>query len=125
DEPMAAVCGFRDDERVVVFYEGQATEFQLTARGSGVAAAGDGAVVAPMPGRVTAVEVAPGEKVAKGQRLLTLEAMKMEHGLVAPFDGTAAEVAAEAGAQVSEGAVLAKIEPRVEASDTKTEQPSS
>jgi 3-methylcrotonyl-CoA carboxylase alpha subunit len=46
--------------------------------------------------------------------LLTLEAMKMEHGLVAPFDGTVAELAAEAGAQVGEGAVLAKIEPTSE-----------
>ena len=45
-----------------------------------------------MPGRVTAVEVAKGEKVAKGQRLLTLEAMKMEHALTAPFDGTVAEL---------------------------------
>jgi biotin carboxyl carrier protein len=43
--------------------------------------------------------------------LLTLEAMKMEHGLVAPFDGTVAELTAQAGAQVSEGAVLAKVEP--------------
>ena len=45
-----------------------------------------------MPGKVTAVEVAAGEKVDKGQRLLTLEAMKMEHALTAPFDGTVAEL---------------------------------
>ena len=57
----------------------------------------DGEIVAPMPGRVTAVEVAEGDKVAKGQRLLTLEAMKMEHALIAPFDGTVAELSAEAG----------------------------
>jgi 3-methylcrotonyl-CoA carboxylase alpha subunit len=38
--------------------------------------------------------------------------MKMEHGLTAPFDGTVAELGAEAGAQVSEGAVLARIEPK-------------
>ena len=48
-----------------------------------------------MPGKVTAVEVAQGEKVAKGQRLLTLEAMKMEHALTAPFDGTVAELNAK------------------------------
>ena len=47
----------------------------------------DGEIEAPMPGKVTAVEVSQGEKVAKGQRLLTLEAMKMEHALTAPFDG--------------------------------------
>ena len=99
-EPMAAVSGFRDEERVVVFYEGQAYAFDRSARGSVGAAAGDGAILAPMPGKVTSVEVSAGEKVAKGQRLLTLEAMKMEHGLVAPFDGVVAELNAEAGAQV-------------------------
>ena len=112
EEPMAAVSGFRDDERVVVFYEGQATQFELTSRGSvGGHGVHDGEIVAPMPGRVTAVEVLPGETIAKGQRLLTLEAMKMEHGLVAPFDGTVAEVAVAAGAQVGEGTVLARVTP--------------
>ena len=110
EAPMAAVSGFRDDERVVVFYEGQAYAFDLTARNSVGAAAGDGVIVAPMPGKVTSIEVSPGEKVANGQRLLTLEAMKMEHGLVAPFDGVVAELNAKAGAQVGEGTVLARIE---------------
>ena len=112
EQPMAAVSGFRDDERVVVFYGGQAYEFDLSSRGSvGGHVVADGTIVAPMPGRVASVEVALGEKVAKGQRLLTLEAMKMEHGLVAPFDGVVAELAAEAGTQVGEGAVLARVEP--------------
>jgi 3-methylcrotonyl-CoA carboxylase alpha subunit len=70
----------------------------------------DGEIEAPMPGKVTAVEVKQGEKVAKGQRLLTLEAMKMEHALTAPFDGTIAELNAAPGAQVTEGQVLVKIE---------------
>jgi 3-methylcrotonyl-CoA carboxylase alpha subunit len=59
---------------------------------------------------VTSVEVAAGDVVTKGQRLLTLEAMKMEHGLVAPFDGVVAELSAVAGAQVQLDAVLARIE---------------
>ena len=63
-----------------------------------------------MPGKVTAVEVSAGETVAKGQRLLTLEAMKMEHALTAPFDGTVAELSASAGAQVTEGQILVKVE---------------
>jgi 3-methylcrotonyl-CoA carboxylase alpha subunit len=63
-----------------------------------------------MPGKVTAVEVSPGEKVAKGQRLLTLEAMKMEHALTAPFDGTVVELNAASGAQVTEGQILVKVE---------------
>ncbi len=112
DEDMVAVSGFRDAERIVVFYEGQAYEFGLTARGSvGGHGAADGLLAAPMPGKVTSVDVSPGDRVVKGQRLLTLEAMKMEHGLTAPFDGVVAEVCAEAGAQVVEGAVLAKVEP--------------
>ena len=61
-------------------------------RASGVAARGpaDGAILSPMPGRIIAVEVAAGDLVTKGQKLVTLEAMKMEHSLVAPFDGVVA-----------------------------------
>jgi 3-methylcrotonyl-CoA carboxylase alpha subunit len=111
DELMAAVSGFRDDARVVVFYEGQAFEFGLESRGTGTShGIHDGEIEAPMPGKVTAVEVKQGEKVAKGQRLLTLEAMKMEHALTAPFDGTVAELNAAAGQQVGEGTLLVKIE---------------
>ena len=106
---MAAVSGFRDEERVVVFYEGQAYEFDRSARGSVGAAAGDGAIARADAGKVTSVEVSQGEKVVKGQRLLTLEAMKMEHGLAAPFDGVVAELNAKAGAQVQVDAVLAKM----------------
>jgi 3-methylcrotonyl-CoA carboxylase alpha subunit len=73
-------------------------------------AAGDGAIISPMPGKIIALEVAAGDAVTKGQKLLTLEAMKMEHSLVAPFDGIVAELNAEAGAQVSEGALLVRIE---------------
>jgi 3-methylcrotonyl-CoA carboxylase alpha subunit len=114
DGEIAPVSGFRDDERVVVFLEGQAFGFDRNARGSVGAAAGDGAILAPMPGKVTSVEVAAGDTVTKGQRLLTLEAMKMEHGLVAPFDGVVAELSAIAGVQVQVDAVLVKIEAKKE-----------
>ncbi|WP_066651679.1 MULTISPECIES: acetyl/propionyl/methylcrotonyl-CoA carboxylase subunit alpha [Sphingomonas] len=77
--------------------------------GAGEGTAADGALLSPMPGRVTAVDVAAGERVTKGQRLVTLEAMKMEHSLTAPFDGTVEELGATAGAQVSEGTVLVKV----------------
>jgi 3-methylcrotonyl-CoA carboxylase alpha subunit len=63
-----------------------------------------------MPGRVIALDVSAGDRVAKGQKLLTLEAMKMEHALVAPFDGVVAALSAAVGAQVSEGALLVRIE---------------
>ncbi|AOF94563.1 acetyl/propionyl/methylcrotonyl-CoA carboxylase subunit alpha [Sphingobium sp. RAC03] len=79
-----------------------------TAGGAG-GAASDGAILSPMPGRIIAVAVAAGDAVVKGQKLLTLEAMKMEHSLIAPFDGTVAELNAAEGGQVSEGVLLAKI----------------
>jgi len=111
DGEVAAVSGFRDGERVVAFYEGQAYEFALSARGTGTThGIHDGEIEAPMPGKVTAVEVSRGQKVVKGQRLLTLEAMKMEHALTAPFDGTIAELPASAGAQVTEGQMLVKVQ---------------
>jgi 3-methylcrotonyl-CoA carboxylase alpha subunit len=65
-----------------------------------------GSVKAPMHGKLIAVFVQPGDKVEKGQRLAIVEAMKMEHVLVAPSDGEVAEIAAEPGAQVAEGARL-------------------
>jgi 3-methylcrotonyl-CoA carboxylase alpha subunit len=77
---------------------------------SGAGAAADGAILSPMPGKLIAVEVRQGDGVRKGQKLVTLEAMKMEHSLVAPFDGIVAELSAVEGAQVSEGAMLARIE---------------
>jgi 3-methylcrotonyl-CoA carboxylase alpha subunit len=73
-------------------------------------AAGDNVIIAPMPGKVTSVDVSAGEAVTKGQRLLTLEAMKMEHAMVAPFDGVVAELNVAAGAQVQVEAVLARVE---------------
>jgi len=99
-----------DDGRTYLFREDEP-------RGTGTThGLHDGEIEAPMPGKVTAVEVSQGEKVAKGQRLLTLEAMKMEHALTAPFDGTVAELNATPGAQVTEGQLLVRVE---------AEQPSS
>ena len=94
----------------VLFAAGEA--YHVTpprSRGLGEAAAGDGRIVAPMPGRVVSVHVAEGETVAKGQRLMVLEAMKMEHALAAPFDGVVDHLAAKTGDQVTEGAVLARL----------------
>uniref|UniRef100_UPI0015775B90 biotin/lipoyl-containing protein n=1 Tax=Sphingomonas bacterium TaxID=1895847 RepID=UPI0015775B90 len=54
---------------------------------------------------------AAGDGVTRGQRLLVLEAMKMEQAIVAPFDGIVAELKAVVGAQVDEGSLLARIEP--------------
>ncbi len=80
-------------------------------RGSGAGGGvSSGSILSPMPGRIIAVDVAAGDTVAKGQKLLTLEAMKMEHTLTAPFDGVVAELNAEVGAQVQVEALLVRIE---------------
>jgi 3-methylcrotonyl-CoA carboxylase alpha subunit len=77
--------------------------------GAAGGAAGDGSILAPMPGRVVSVEVSAGETVSAGQKLLVLEAMKMEQALTAPFDGTVETLNAVAGAQVQVDALLVKV----------------
>ncbi|MCE8512720.1 acetyl/propionyl/methylcrotonyl-CoA carboxylase subunit alpha [Ruegeria pomeroyi] len=67
-------------------------------------------VLAPMPGLVKAVFASAGQSVKEGDRLAILEAMKMEHSLLAARDGVVAEVLAEAGAQVEAGAALVRLE---------------
>jgi 3-methylcrotonyl-CoA carboxylase alpha subunit len=74
------------------------------------AMAADGTILAPMPGKVIAVDVAAGEVVTQGQRLMVLEAMKMEHALTAPFDGRVVELGAAQGQQVQVEALLARVE---------------
>ena len=64
-----------------------------------------------MHGKVLAILVAPGERVTRGQRVAIIEAMKMEHTLTAPLDGTVAEIATTKDAQVAEGAKVMVIEP--------------
>ena len=79
------------------------------ARGAAAGAGGD-VIEAPMPGQVKAVFAEAGAAVEKGARLAVLEAMKMEHALVAARDGVVAEVLVSAGAQVEAGAALIRLE---------------
>ncbi|WP_300547373.1 acetyl/propionyl/methylcrotonyl-CoA carboxylase subunit alpha [Roseovarius sp.] len=75
------------------------------------AAGGDTALIeAPMPGLVKAVHAVPGQSVVRGDRLAVLEAMKMEHSLLAARDGVVAEVLVAAGDQVTAGAALVRLE---------------
>jgi 3-methylcrotonyl-CoA carboxylase alpha subunit len=98
-------------DEVVVSIDGERTGFQLyEPRGSHAGAISDGTILSPMPGRIIAVMVSAGEAVTKGQKLLTLEAMKMEHTLTAPFDGVVAELNASEGAQVQVEALLVRID---------------
>jgi 3-methylcrotonyl-CoA carboxylase alpha subunit len=72
---------------------------------------GDGLVRAPMHGKLLALLVEKDAMVTKGQRVAVVEAMKMEHSLVAPLAGRVKEVRAQAGTQVAEGAAILLIEP--------------
>ncbi|HEX6528192.1 MAG TPA: acetyl/propionyl/methylcrotonyl-CoA carboxylase subunit alpha [Burkholderiales bacterium] len=72
--------------------------------------AGQGSLAAPMPGKIVKVMTKPGAKVAKGDALLILEAMKMEHTIAAPADGVVKEIHYGAGEQVLEGAELISLE---------------
>jgi acetyl/propionyl-CoA carboxylase alpha subunit len=69
-----------------------------------------GSLVAPMPGSVVRVLVEVGAAVSKGDPLVVLEAMKMEHTVASPSDGKVVEMRVEAGNQVDAGSVLAVVE---------------
>ena len=76
---------------------------------------GDSVIKAPMHGRVMEIFAGAGDRVAFGQRLAVIEAMKMEHTLRAPFAAVVSEVPVSSGAQVVEGAPIMVLE-RVESS---------
>ncbi|MDP2213650.1 biotin carboxylase N-terminal domain-containing protein [Phenylobacterium sp.] len=113
DGPLSADVLLNQAGAIVVFEAGEAFAFTgsppqaITGEGP----AGDGVVIAPMPGKVVAVAVSAGDKVLKGQTLVTLEAMKMEHALTAAFEGVVETISVAAGDQVSEGVVLARLTP--------------
>ncbi|MEJ7928679.1 acetyl/propionyl/methylcrotonyl-CoA carboxylase subunit alpha [Ramlibacter sp. AN1015] len=104
-------------ERVWVYAQGE-TDHVFTRRGAadivsldllahaGEAQAEGGRLTAPMPGKVVSFAVRAGDAVRKGQALAVMEAMKMEHTIAAPADGTVAELLYAPGDQVAEGAEL-------------------
>ncbi len=109
--PFAEIIAAEPARDVLVFTGGFARRYTLDRHeGTHGGVAGDGTILSPMPGRIISVDVMAGESVTKGQKLLTLEAMKMEHTLIAPFDGVVTELNAVAGAQVQVEALLARIE---------------
>ena len=69
-----------------------------------------GGLVAPMPGNVTSIRVAQGDYVNRGRLLLTLEAMKMEHRIIAQRSGKVSRILVQVGDQVDNGALLAVLE---------------
>ena len=98
---------------VTVFWDGRSYSFDLpdSLAGTDADQAGGDAVIAPMPGLVKVVSTKAGATVSKGDALLVLEAMKMEHTLTAPRDGVVAEVLASVDDQVTDGMLLLALEP--------------
>jgi acetyl/propionyl-CoA carboxylase alpha subunit len=99
-----------DDNTIVLFEAGNA--YEVSSRVPFAASSGsasDGGLRAPMPGKIVAAPAKAGDVVTKGQPIVVLEAMKMEHALTAPFDGVVAEFNVAVGDQVVDGAVLAVV----------------
>jgi 3-methylcrotonyl-CoA carboxylase alpha subunit len=110
DESLAADV-VRDGIALHVFGGGRHRRFTLV---DPVASAGgsdedEDRLIAPMPGRIIAIHAAAGDPVRRGQLLVVMEAMKMEHSIVAPHDGTVEEVRYRVGDQVDEGATLVSL----------------
>jgi 3-methylcrotonyl-CoA carboxylase alpha subunit len=98
-------------DAVYVLHEGRQTIVRLVDFGAVDATRVDqsGTVISPMHGKVVELLVEKGETVRRGQRLATVEAMKMEHAILAPIDGVVAEVVVAAGAQMAENATILVI----------------
>jgi 3-methylcrotonyl-CoA carboxylase alpha subunit len=94
-----------------LFWEGNVYELTEEREGARPTRRHDGgALEAPMPGRVVAVRVEPGQRVKRGEELLVVEAMKMENALRAPRDGIVGAVHVTVGEMVAPGRALAEIE---------------
>jgi 3-methylcrotonyl-CoA carboxylase alpha subunit len=101
----------RDGDDLHVFTRGRHRVLTLldVIAHAGEGESGESRLTAPMPGKVIAVHVAAGAPVTKGMALLVMEAMKMEHTIVAPADGTIGEILYGVGDQVAEGAELVRF----------------
>jgi 3-methylcrotonyl-CoA carboxylase alpha subunit len=105
-----------DGNRITLFTDYGLTVTRIDPLDRAVAAgAGGNLIEAPMPGLVKLLVAEAGQKVSAGDRLAVLEAMKMEHALTAPRDGTVAEVFCAQGDQVEAGAPLIQLEEEEEA----------
>jgi geranyl-CoA carboxylase alpha subunit len=104
---------FRDGDRLYILHRGVTLAVRDLTRSAPAAAAvtgSDGKVRAAMNGRVVAVLVRPGERVAAGQPVMTLEAMKMEHVHTALISGTISAIDVAEGEQVTTGKIVVEIE---------------
>lgn len=112
DGLMQSAKFLRDGDRLYILHRGvtiAARDVTLAAPVSAAASGGDGKVRAAMNGRVVALLVKPGEQVAAGQPVMTLEAMKMEHVHTAGVAGTVSAIDVAEGEQVTTGRIVVEI----------------
>jgi geranyl-CoA carboxylase alpha subunit len=111
---MESARFLRDRDRLYILHRGvtlSVRDLTLAAPAEAAAAGGgDGKVRAAMSGRVVAVLVKQGERVAAGQPVMTLEAMKMEHVHTAPISGTISAIDVAEGEQLTTGKIVVEIE---------------
>ncbi len=101
-----------EPDRVSVWLQGERFHFdRVSAAADAEADVGHGVIRAPMPGVILTVHVKQGDTVSRGQALVVMEAMKMEHTLVASGAGKVADLRATAGARVRDGDQLLRVEP--------------
>ncbi|KAI8850214.1 3-methylcrotonoyl-CoA carboxylase, subunit alpha [Chytridium lagenaria] len=103
----------REGDRLQVFFEGEKTTLGVPldpGMVSNATASSAGSVKTPMPCKISAVSVAAGQEVTKGQNLIILEAMKMEHVIKSPRDGKIKKVHYKVGDLVGEGKNLVTFE---------------
>ncbi len=100
---------YSDNDTVTVERGGTTRRFSRLQPGAGAGPDSADVILAPLTGRVVSVIAGVGDHVAKGDALLVLEAMKMEHRLVAPRDGIIAEMNATDDAQVQQGIALVRL----------------
>ena len=110
-DPSADIELVRDGASVYALHKGRQTLLGPREAGAGghEGGDGDGAIKAPMHGKIVAIDVKKGQSVTRGTRVAIVEAMKMEHALTAKRDGVVGDIALKPGDQVAEGGVILVI----------------
>jgi 3-methylcrotonyl-CoA carboxylase alpha subunit len=114
DGEVTRVSVFEDGAALHLFRSGRHAVMNLKRTDDSlqvVGAAEQGSLLTPLPGTVVAVHVAAGQHVARGSPLITVEAMKMEHTLTAPYEGIVSRLAFGVADRVQAGAVLVELTP--------------
>jgi 3-methylcrotonyl-CoA carboxylase alpha subunit len=114
DGEVTRLSIFEDRPALHLFVSGRHVVVNLVSTDDSLQVVGtaeQGSLLTPLPGTVVAVHVAAGQHVARGAPLITVEAMKMEHTLTAPYEGVVSRIAFGVADRVQAGAVLVELAP--------------